>query len=45
MLGLFHGMHGAKKWRRVLSEKANRTENVKEGLSVLNEALNYVREN
>ena len=45
MLGLFHGMHGAKKWRRVLSEKANRTENVKEGLSVLNEALNCVREN
>ena len=36
MLGLFHGCPGARQWRRILSEKANRPG---AGLEVLDEAL------
>ena len=39
MLGLFHGAPGARHWRRILSEKANRKG---AGLDVLDEALNAV---
>ena len=39
MLGLFHGEPGARQWRRILSEKANRDG---AGLEVIDEALDAV---
>lgn len=39
MLGLFHGEAGARQWRRILSEKANRDG---AGLEVIDEALDAV---
>lgn len=42
MLGLFHGMPGARGWRRVLSEGASRAETVAEALAVYDRALSAV---
>jgi tRNA-dihydrouridine synthase A len=36
MLGLFHGQPGARSWRRILSERANRSD---AGLEVIDAAL------
>ena len=42
MLGLFHGMGGAKKWRRCLSEKANKVQTTQEGMALVKEALSFI---
>ena len=39
ILGLYHGCHGGKKWRQILSEDAY---NDNAGIEVIKDALKYV---
>ncbi len=43
MLGLFHGLSGAKKWRRSLSENANKVTTEKEAIELVKSSLALVK--
>ncbi len=44
MLGLFHGLPGAKRWRRLLSEQANQIDNTRSAEKLILQALDQVVE-